>query len=108
MRRVAAAFAVSPDQRGRTSGVRGCLSAESIFAVRQDQNPIRRASATGGKMTSVRSVPKEISLRERKTEIEARHLEGLLDEALDETFPASDPVAVCFAANSPTRSSGEK
>lgn len=28
---------------------------------------------------------------------EARHLSDALDEALQETFPASDPIAVSFA-----------
>jgi hypothetical protein len=32
--------------------------------------------------------------RPRSEEEKARHIEKLLDEALDETFPASDPVAI--------------
>ena len=31
---------------------------------------------------------------DRKPALERKHLEALLDEALDEGFPASDPVAV--------------
>ena len=30
--------------------------------------------------------------------IEHKHMEGLLDEGLEQTFPASDPVAVYFDA----------
>ncbi|HLG49619.1 MAG TPA: hypothetical protein VKY24_25470 [Reyranella sp.] len=32
----------------------------------------------------------------RKPAPEREHLEGLLDDALDESFPASDPVAIDF------------
>ncbi len=33
---------------------------------------------------------------ERKLPQGRKHLESLLDEALDESFPASDPVAIDF------------
>jgi hypothetical protein len=40
-----------------------------------------------------------ISIKKDKThrlsEAEAAHLDTLLDEALRETFPASDPIAIC-------------
>jgi hypothetical protein len=32
---------------------------------------------------------------------EAEHLDRLLDEALAETFPASDPVAICSGDRAP-------
>jgi hypothetical protein len=38
-----------------------------------------------------------ISIKKGKTrrEAEAAHLDTLLDDALRETFPASDPIAIC-------------
>ena len=42
--------------------------------------------------------PQEIALekgrRRRRSEAEAAHLDKLLDDALRETFPASDPIAI--------------
>jgi hypothetical protein len=34
--------------------------------------------------------------RRRLSESEAAHLDALLDDALRETFPASDPIAICI------------
>jgi hypothetical protein len=43
---------------------------------------------------------KGISIKKGKTrrvsEAEAAHLDTLLDDALRETFPASDPIAICI------------
>ncbi len=36
------------------------------------------------------------------------HLEGLLDEALKETFPASDPVAIDIAEHTYARTIADK
>ena len=35
------------------------------------------------------------------SEAQARHLDRLLDEALQETFPASDPVSICSDDRAP-------
>jgi hypothetical protein len=47
--------------------------------------------------TGVRSAPKRWLLKSKKgrlSETESVHLDRLLDEALRETFPASDPIAI--------------
>jgi len=51
-------------------------------------------------------VPKTASIAPSKLAIGARreHEEWLLDEALRETFPASDPIAVTVTATPPGRS----
>lgn len=36
---------------------------------------------------------------QRRTQTALDHIDTLLDEALSETFPASDPVAICFEDN---------
>lgn len=38
---------------------------------------------------------------------ERKHAEDLLDEALEETFPASDPIAPGFAESAPSRARGD-
>lgn len=35
--------------------------------------------------------------------VEAEHVESALDEALDESFPASDPVAISFDPQAESR-----
>jgi hypothetical protein len=42
-----------------------------------------------------------------KTPSDIQHREELLDEALDETFPASDPVAMIEPAPGPPKDEGE-
>ena len=45
---------------------------------------------------------------DRKPASEREHLEDLLDEALDEGFPASDPVAIDFKTRqSPLRAAND-
>ena len=45
---------------------------------------------------------------DRKPALERKHLEALLDEALDEGFPASDPVAIDFRTlQSPLRAAND-
>jgi hypothetical protein len=45
---------------------------------------------------------------DRKPALEREHLEDLLDEALDESFPASDPVAIDFRTRqSPLRAAND-
>lgn len=53
----------------------------------------------------------EADVKKKKAELEdsqETHSEDLLDEALDETFPASDPVAVHGAAREAARSAPTK
>jgi hypothetical protein len=38
----------------------------------------------------------EMGERRRLSDAEAAHLDTLLDDALRETFPASDPIAICI------------
>jgi len=45
------------------------------------------------------AMPKSKAKPPQKSEpasVEAEHVESALDEALDESFPASDPVAISF------------
>lgn len=45
---------------------------------------------------------------DRVPALEREHLENLLDEALDESFPASDPVAIDFGTQqSPPRAAND-
>jgi hypothetical protein len=44
---------------------------------------------------------------DRKPALERDHLEGLLDEALDESFPASDPVAIDFRMRQSLRAAND-
>jgi hypothetical protein len=50
----------------------------------------------------MRSPPQEIANKtdERRRRREAAHLDELLDDALRETFPASDPIAICIERSS--------
>jgi hypothetical protein len=43
---------------------------------------------------------------DRKKNTAEEHLERLLDHALEETFPASDPVAISSAAEALTEAAG--
>ena len=40
--------------------------------------------------------PKTSLRRKPEAPVDAKHREAALDEALDESFPASDPVAISF------------
>jgi hypothetical protein len=49
------------------------------------------------RVNGMRSAPKRSLLKSKKSRLsdsEAVHLDRLLDEALRETFPASDPIAI--------------
>ncbi len=55
-----------------------------------------RPTKQGGLMNS-QSVASSVSVLKKKgSEDELKHQSDALDEALDESFPASDPVAVDF------------
>ena len=41
------------------------------------------------------------------SEAQTKHLDRLLDEALADTFPASDPVAICSEDRAPEREPDE-
>jgi hypothetical protein len=45
--------------------------------------------------------------RRRLSEAEAAHLDALLDDALRETFPASDPIAICVDRRSEALTNGD-
>jgi hypothetical protein len=42
-----------------------------------------------------------LTARDKSISVAADHLNELLDEALEETFPASDPVAITVEAEPP-------
>jgi hypothetical protein len=55
-------------------------------------------------MTKQDQSPQSVSKKSKLSPQEKQHLDELLDEALDETFPASDPLAMLEPAPDAQRS----
>lgn len=83
---------VEVDEHGN---VRSANEYEAVSAVLQ---PLRTKDGEAGDSKEAPEKTLTPVLKEKSDTVRKARLDALLDEALEQSFPASDPIAICFAS----------